>query len=193
MTPIDDKLHIIETNERQFAYMLAGRVIHRPKLSVWMILIPVIFVYFFYQFNRYKQGRSDFADNYLITRKRALNAARVSIEENAAPDLEAVARQAKLPSETLGAYRELLAVLIQHYRDLLQVEGEDMAKLVRSAYRTQTNYLLFCNHLNRAETTLNAALRPHLKDSVEGFNDVVSRIEHFSAEMRRQDAEKFFT
>lgn len=189
---IDDKWRMIETNERQFAFMLAGQVIHRPKLSVWMILIPVIFVYFFYQFNRYRQGRADFADNYLITRKRALDAARLSIEENTAPDVEAVAGQAELPPETLGAYRELLAVLIQHYGDLLKAEGEDMAKLVRSAYRTQTNYLLFCNHLNKAETTLNAALRPHMKDSVEGFNDVVSRIEHISAEMRRQEAEKFF-
>jgi len=63
MADINEKSEIIEKNEQRFAIMLGSRVINKPKLSIWMILIPVIFVYFFYQFNKYKQGREDFTAN----------------------------------------------------------------------------------------------------------------------------------
>ena len=190
---IDEQSEIIKNNEQRFAFMLAGRVISRPKLSIWMILIPVIFVYFFYQFNKYKQGRADFTDNYLITRKRALNAARVAVLEDRAPNLEETIKRSKLPPETLGAYRELLVVLVQHYIDLLQAKGENIAELIKSAYRTPTNYLLFCNRLNQVERELNAALRPHMREGTDGFDDVVRKIEEVSVELRRQDVEIIFS
>ena len=87
---------------------------------------------------------------------------------------------------------KILIVLIQHYTDLLRAEGVIIAELVRSAYRNRTNYLLFCNRLNQVEKELNAALRPHMKDNIEGFDDAVRRIEGVSVELRREDAEKFF-
>lgn len=100
---------------------------------------------------------------------------------------------AKLPFETLGDYRELLAVLVQHYTDLLLAEGEEIAELVKSAYRTRTNYLLFCNRLNQVERELNAALRPHMQETTEGFDDAVRRIENVSVELRREDVDNIFT
>ena len=100
---------------------------------------------------------------------------------------------AKLPTETLGAYRDLLSVLVQHYTDLLIAEGDEFAELVKSAYRTRTNYLLFCNRLNQVERDLNAALRPHMKATTEGFDDAVRRIEKVSVELRREDVDKIFT
>ena len=190
---IDEKFDIIEKNEKTFAIRLGSRVIYKPKLSTWMVLIPVIFVYYFFQLNKYKQGRSDFTDNYLISRMRALDAARGAVVKEKTPDLEKLVQLAKLPHQTLDAYRELLVVLIQHYTDLLCAEGNDIAELVRSVYRTRTNFLLFCNRLNQVERELNAALRPHMKDNIEGFDDAVRRIENFSVDLRREDAEKFFT
>ena len=189
---IDEKFDIIEKNEQAFAIRLGSRVIYKPKLSTWMVLIPVIFVYYFFHLNKYKQGRRDFADNYLITRMRALDAARGAIVKEKAPDVEKLVHLATLPPETLGAYRELLIVLLQHYTDLLRAEGVAIAELVRSAYRNRTNYLLFCNRLNQVEKELNAALRPHMKDNIEGFDDAVRRIEGVSVELRRVDVEKFF-
>ena len=47
MNALETKSHIIEEQERRFAYLLASRVIQKPKLSIWMILVPIIFVYFF--------------------------------------------------------------------------------------------------------------------------------------------------
>lgn len=192
MAGIGDKFDIIEKNEQMFAIRLGSRVIHKPKLSIWMILIPVIFVYYFFQLNKYKQGRTDFADNYLITRMRALDAARAAVVKAKAPDVEKLVHLATLPPETLGAYRKLLIVLLQHYTDLLRAEGVAIAELVRSSYRNRTNYLLFCNRLNQVERELNAALRPHMKDNIEGFDDAVQRIESVSAQLRHNDAEKFF-
>jgi hypothetical protein len=192
MADIDEKFDIIENDEERFAFALASRVIHKPKLSIWMIFIPVIFVYFFFQLNKYKQGREEFTHHYLVTRKRALHAARFAVTADAAPDIEEVVKLAELPPETLDTYRELLAVLIQHYSDLLEGKGENITELVRSAYRTRTDYLLFCNRLNQVEKELNTALRPHMKDSVEGFDDVVRNIEAASMELRRQDVCNIF-
>ncbi len=72
-------------------------------------------------------------------------------------------------------------------------EGDEFAELVKSAYRTRTNYLLFCNRLNQVERDLNAALRPHMKETTEGFDDAVRRIEKVSVELRREDVDNIFT
>lgn len=192
MAGIEEKFDMIERNEERFAFHLAGQVIYKPKLSIWMIFIPVIFVYYFFQLNKYKQGREEFTHHYLVTRKRALNAARLAVVADKDPDLEQIIKLAELPPETLGVYRELLVVLIQQYRDLLIAEGESIAELVRSAYLTRANYLLSYNRLNQVEREFNAALRPHMKNSVDGFDDVVQRIEAKSAELRRQDVENIY-
>ena len=192
MAGVEENFDIIERNEERFAFYLAGQVIYKPNLSIWMIFIPVIFVYYFFQLNKYKQGREEFTGHYLVTRKRALNAARSAVLSDKDPDIEDIAQMAELPPETLGAYRELLVVLIQHYKDLLIAKGESIAELVQSAYRTRTNYLLFYNRLNQVERELNAALRPHMKDSIDGFDEVVQKIEDVSAKLRRQDVDSIY-
>ena len=192
MAGVEENFDIIEKNEERFAFCLAGQVIYKPKLSIWMIFIPVIFVYYFFQLNKYKQGREEFTHHYLVTRKRALNAARSAVVSGKDPDLEEIVRLAELPPDTLGIYRELLVVLIQHYKDLLIAKGGSIAELVRSAYRSRTNYLLFYNRLNQVENELNAALRPHMKNSIDGFDEVVQKIEDVSAKLRRQDVNRVY-
>ena len=102
------------------------------------------------------------------------------------------ARLAVLSPETLGTYRKLLIVLIQHYKDLLIAKGESIAELVRSAYRSRINYILFYNRLNQVERELNAALRPHMKNSIDGFDEVVQQIKDVSAKLRRQDVDSIY-
>lgn len=87
----------------------------------------------------------------------------------------------------------LLSVLIQHYSDLLQAKVSSIKELVGSVYQTRTNSLLFCNRLNQVERELNAALRPHMMGSVNGFVDVVCTIEAVSVELRRQDTDNIYS
>lgn len=193
MDAIEEKYRIIAAHESRFAFVLGSRIIPRPKLSVWMILIPIIFVYYFYRFNRFTTGRQEFADHYLVSRNRALDAVLQSVKAGRKADLDSIIHRAELPPEALDAYRTLLEALTGHYRELLQAEGTDYKSLVRSAYRSRTDFLLFCNQLNRAEKQLNAALKPHMAKETAAFDETVRGIEQTSEELRRQEADEIFS
>ncbi|MCJ7830466.1 MAG: NF038143 family protein, partial [Desulfobacterales bacterium] len=73
-TPREKSLLVLQ-EERLFAAALAAQVIGKPQLSIWMILIPIIFVFFFFRFQKYVAGKKTFADNYLTSRQQALEEA----------------------------------------------------------------------------------------------------------------------
>ena len=47
MSNLEEKKKLILAHEEKFAHGLGLKVIEKPKLSIWMILVPIIFVYFF--------------------------------------------------------------------------------------------------------------------------------------------------
>ena len=61
MLKLDEKLALILDQEKTFAKSVAGLVIEKPKLSIWMILIPIIFVHYFYRWNQYSEGLKKFS------------------------------------------------------------------------------------------------------------------------------------
>ena len=193
MPSINDKYLIIETHERQFAHRLSIEVIDKPKLSVWMILIPIIFVHYFYRFNKFSTGRKAFTENYLISRLRALGEALQVVESGHKPDIEKLVSLASLPMDALPAYRDLLRILIDHYTDLLQADGDTYAEMIRSVYGGRTDFLLFVNRLNKAEKALDRALESDMKEHIEGFDEIVARIERNSETLRRADAAQIFS
>ena len=67
-----------------------------------------------------------------------------------------------------------------------------MGALIRSAYKTRTNYLLFINQLNRVERQFNNVLKPFLKDTTQDVDNIVELIEKRCEALRREDAESFF-
>jgi hypothetical protein len=192
MTTPNEKRTFILEHEEKFADALAVKVIDKPRLSLWMILIPIIFVYYFYQFQRFRTGREAFAENYMISRKRALDESLAVVETGREPDIQRLIRMSTLPEDTHEQYREFLSVLIEHYTELLRSKGEDFESLVRSAYRNRTNFLLFLNRLNQAEKILNTALKTHLSKTAEGIDEVVETIQTYSEKLRRNNAEKIF-
>lgn len=192
MDTLERNYHIVTAHEQRFAFVLGSRIIPRPRLNVWMILIPIIFVYYFYRFNRFTTGRKEFADHYLVSRNRALDAALQAAKNRRPPDIDPIVEKAELPADALNSYRSLLEVLTEHYRELLQAEGADYNSLVRSAYRSRADYLLFCNQLNRVEKQLNAALKPHMDPETAHFDETVRGIEQESEALRRQEADEIF-
>ena len=74
-TSLVDKRDLILAEERRFANQVSHRVIEKPRLAVWMILIPVFFVFYFWQLKRYADGRKKFAESFLLTRRRAIEEA----------------------------------------------------------------------------------------------------------------------
>lgn len=179
--------------ERVFARDLASRVIETPRLSMWMILIPIILVYHMYRHKSALKGRADFVEHYLLSRVRSLEAAYSAVSGQRAPDIEGVvSRAVDLPDTARPAYRAWIADLVQHYGDLLRGSGADFRELVYEVYHNRSNYLLFLNRMNQLEKDLNAAIHVHLAENSADVTETILRIEAATAELRRLHAEEIF-
>lgn len=192
MTSLDENKAIILEYEEKFANSVSFAVIDRPKLSTWMILMPIIFIYYFYQLKKYADGRKAFSQHFMLTRKRSLEAAATSLEVGGKPDVESIVNMSNAPTPTHSDYREWLKVLLEHYRYLLRSKGDGIGGLIRSAYETKTNYLLFINQLSRVEKQFNAALKPFLEETTQDVDQIVESIERRCETLRREDAQSFF-
>ena len=192
MGTLEAKTGVILENETIFARQLAAVVVDRPQVSIWMILVPILFVYHIYRYQKYVAARKTFAEKYMITRRRALKAAAQGVAGHRPPEIDPLVQKARLPESVQKDYAAWLAVLANHYTDLLQAEGGSFAELAAAAYGSRTNYLLFLNRLNSAEKLFNAALKPHLAESAEDVDDIVAAMESWSVRMRRRQAEAIF-
>ena len=190
MTTAGEKKELILNHEIAFAAHLARQVVQKPKLSVWMILIPIIFVFYFYQLQRYSEGRTKFIDHYLMSRRRVLDEAAALVIAGVKPDIARLAALSDVPEDARGLQGEVLTLLVEHFANLLRAEGEDFDDLVRSAYGVRTNYLLIMNRLNQAEKAVYAAVASRLEQEAAGM--VVKTIEAASETFRREEAERIF-
>ncbi len=192
MLSIEEKSAIIWAGEEKIAAALANAVLDRPKISIWMILIPIIIVFHMFRFQKYVDGRKKFAEHYLITRRRALEANVRSLQSGRLCDIDGLVKQANIPENTAGEYSAWVKVLCDHYADLLRAEGDSIEALVKSGYKNRTNFLLFLNHLNETERRFNAALSPHLQKTMEGVDEIIARMESASKVLWREEAERIF-
>ena len=192
MASLDDKKNLILKYEEDFANSVAVSVIDKPKLSTWMILIPVIFIYYFYRLKKFADGRKQFAQHFILTRKRSLEEAVSALASGGNPNVEALVNMSSAPEPTHPEYREWLRVLLDHYEQLLRSEGDSFEALIRASYKTRTNYLLFVNQLSRVERQFDTALKPFLKEATPDVNDIMAAIEKRCEELRRKNAEDFF-
>jgi hypothetical protein len=192
MVSMNAKIDLIIKHEEKIAKILATAVLDKPKISIWMILIPVIFVYYIYQHQKFVDGRKTFVEKYVIVKKLALDEALAAVKYAKEPDIDGLAKMSGHTGQILVEYSVLLGALIGHYKDLLQSEGETFESLVKSTYKNRTNYLLFTNQLNQVERRFNKALKPDLYETTEGVDNIVATMEHCSEKLRREEAEKIF-
>jgi hypothetical protein len=191
MTAMAQRKDIILQRELAFANAIGATVIERPKVSFWMVLIPILFVYFIYRVQRFKSDRSKFAEEFMATRRRAMDAALGAVETNGRPDIVALVRNSNLSEALQAPYAAWVGALVDYYMGLLAADGDCFEMLVRSTYRSRTDYLLALNRLTAAEKDLYRALQPHLKLD-EGVADIITAIEARSQQLRRETAEQIF-
>ena len=193
MNFLNEKKSWLLESERKLAFAVASRIIDKPPLSIWMILVPIFFVYYFYRLQRYSSGRKEFVKHFLVSRERAINEALSAIQSERRPDSLKLCRMSSVPTQIYSEYRDWLEVLIDHYMDLLQARGDCFEDLIKAVYKNKTNYLLFINRLNTVENKFNTALKPHLPDTIDSANSIVAAMETYSTKWRRNQAESIFS
>jgi hypothetical protein len=191
MKGLERKKELILQRELAFANAVGAAVFEKPKVSFWMVLVPLLFLYFIYRMQRYKSGRMKFDEEFMTTRRRAMNLAFKAVETGTRPDIDRIARESGLTEALEKPYASWLKVLVAFYMDLLAANGDSFESLVRSAYRNRTNYLLTLNRLSTVEREFYAAVKPQLA-ATEGAAAVIATIETQSQQLRRDLAENIF-
>jgi hypothetical protein len=191
MKYLDKKKELILARELAFANAVGAAVFEKPRVSFWMVLIPLLFLYFIYRMQKYKNGRMKFDEDFMVTRRRALDLAIEALESDHRINLSQAVHQYGLSDELEKPYAAWMGVLVDHYLDLLAVDGDSYDTLVHKAYHNRTNYLLILNRLNTVEKEFYAAIKPKLA-SAEGAADIIATMEKESQRLRRDLAEQVF-
>lgn len=185
------KKDLILEAERIFASQIGGAALEKPVVSFWMVLIPILFLYFIYRMQKYKRGRVKFTEDFMITRNRAMDTTVEALRNGLKPDVDQVVAKSSLSDELKVPYRSWVDALVEYYNDLLTANGERFESLVQSAYGNRTNFLLVLNRLSGAERELYSALKPALSDT-EGVAAIISSMEQKTRQLRRELAERVF-
>jgi hypothetical protein len=189
----DKKIKIGEYEERM-ARQLARLVIDKPIPPVWMILIPVFFVFYAWKIKEYSSGLKNFAENYLSSRRRALETAYEAERSGKPPDIEQLVKDTKaIPAHARQLYQHWITLLIDHYRNLLKARGDTVQGLIRSHYRDKLNYMLFNNQLDQAENEFTMALLPKIEGEQQDVRYILDKMKRGITDLHRQEVEEAFS
>ena len=192
MLSIQEKSELIWTREEKFAHALASDILDKPRVSIWMILIPILIVYHMFRIQKFVEGRKKFAEQYLISRKQALKANVRAMDSGQPCDIHDLVKQANIPRDTKKEYTVWIKLVCDHYKNLLSAEGDSIEALVESAYKNRNNFLLFLKHLMDSEKRFNAALSLHLQATTEDVEEIIARMERASGVLWREEIERIF-
>jgi len=175
--------------ETTMAQRLAKDVLDKPKPPLWMIFVPIFFVFFAQKMREYSGNLEDFVENYLKVRIMALDEAMADSPEAEQRLLE---KAGGVPQHAQPLFLAWVSILVDHYKALLAARGETHESLVRTAYRNKTEYLLFCNALNKAENAFNIALLPDIHEEAQAVRQVIDKMHASVTELRRHSADLIF-
>ena len=200
-TFVDTKYNIIRSEERRLAKAVAKKIVKIPDITVWVFMIPFIFVV---NFLKYKRTSETFALNFLFTKRLALDAALDIIKEGLQRQDVVVRINDRtrdiLASDTQGVYSEKIRMkqmneinlLLDHYLKLFEAEGKNYKSLVKNAYQTQDNYRTFLQQLTAAEKAVNQAALQTVGES-ETAHEIISEMENVTERIRTEEAKIIFS
>ena len=191
MKGLERKKELIIQRELAFANAVGAAVFEKPRVSFWMVLVPLLFLYFIYRMQKYKTGRMNFDREFMITRRKAMDLAVEALETDANPNIDQIARQSGLLDALEKPYATWMRALFEYYTELLSANGDSFEALVRSAYHNRTNFLLALNRLNTVEKDFYAVLKPRMA-ATEGAAAIFAAVEEQSRRLRRELAEQIF-
>lgn len=167
----EDFFSSISEYEEQRAAKIAEKLIEKPQLSIMMILFPLLFLTFVTQMKRYKARREIFRDEYLFTRKLALEALRTvenreQIEEYFRKNIYKECEIENIDRLFEAQCREALELYKKYEKLITDIEGEKnfISEEVREA---ELNTLLISREifqLDLESLALNCKLEKILKE-----------------------------
>lgn len=193
MATIDEKRTLILDSEYQLANRLALEIMPKPQLSVWMILIPIIFIYYFYELNRYGKAKKEFVRQFVKSRKLLLDEACSALTSGIRSDFLNLVGNENVPDCAKEEFRNWAKVLSEHYLNLLKADGASLAELIQASYQEQQHYLTAIEKIAKVESRFYKALQKDLDQSVENVGNTIFNIEKASARLRREAATSFFS
>ena len=190
----EERRNLILAHEQEKARQLAFQVIEKPQPRVWMIFIPIFFVFYFWKLKQYESGLNDFAEHHLIPYRRTLDAVFAAEEDNRPVEIESLMPQnGQLDEKTRHAYRQWLELLARHFHLLLNARGRSYPELVRAAYRTKSNYILSCRQLAKAEKTYNLAILPTIEGDTATLRQITESMAEGTETIVKKEAEAIFS
>lgn len=192
-TPYD----LIWNHENQFTHIVATQVLQKPKISVWIILIPVLFLYYAHKIQQYKAAVNDFSKGLMRSKMLALDSAKEELDSGrknteyetafVSGDLENAPRVKRVQERQLAE----VVLLKSHYSKLLSRRGESYKDLIKNTYRTAADYRVFLNQLAKVEEAVNDAVLKAYHPGEEA-RDVTKRMQKVILAMREKDISAFF-
>jgi hypothetical protein len=198
-TILDTKHENILAQERALAKAVASAVIGQTPVTVWDVLIPIVFVF---NVLKFKRAREIFTLNFLFTKKLALQGAFDMVKKGQSREdaLGQIRDQTSqiLASDKKGIYsikirqkqmREI-ELLLDHYFRLLNADGKDYVSMVKHAYRSRQDFAAFVKELEGIEKEVNRAASQTA--GTASAPDIVSRMEETAGRLRAAQVETIF-
>jgi hypothetical protein len=182
---LEERRRAILAHETAVASSVASRVVDKPVLSAWMILIPLLFLHYLQRQRVFRQGVRGVADALLRTRRRALEIACSGAGGGSgAHEREPACGEDDDRIRALHAAQQVeIDLLARHYRRLLAAQGDDYRALVRNAYGDDGAYRHMIETLRAAEAQLEAAALKARRDA-DGRAELFMRLERARADAR---------
>ena len=181
------------------ARSIAASLIQPKQITVWEIMIPVIFIL---NFAKIKQSREVFIQNHLFTKNMALKAA-FDMNKKGLGRQEVMDRVESQTKKTLASVPETIysdeirreqikeiELLLEHYGRLFKAAGRDYPVLVVDAYQTRENYAAFYKQLKAAENDVMMAARRTLGDQAD--SQAAGRLEEITDRIRAAGVNNIF-
>jgi hypothetical protein len=195
---VKKKMKAIHANERKIADSISHNIIQMPGLTVWEILIPIMFIFKLAQIN---QVRDNLIQNQMFTKNLALKAALDLVtghSKNQVIDQIKDSTSSLLTSANSGLYSETIRekqlneinLLLDHYVLLLKANGIDYKTMVKNAYVTRDRFEAFLNQLKQAEAETTQAAKKTLGDRADAGKVIL--IESVTNKKRRTVTDKIF-
>lgn len=194
---LDEKYEMIYAHEEEFTYALARRVVKKPEISVWMILLPILFVHHAYRVNQYKEGVKGFAKGIMSSKLKALDKSYREISSGETIEFETQDYFPDVELKTLSdkalaqKQEKVIRIMESHFRALLNASGETMDELLKNVYRSDREYRQYFEALMEAEKRLNLYLIEKVHTD-EATAAVVREIESNCEALREEEVRYFF-